>query len=223
MSLSITSAQIKAIAGSGARADLVGAIVSGWPAAVAKAKLTTRNRAAHFLAQIMTETGGLRILEESGAYKAARIMVIFGEGRHSAGITEPEARRIAALPVAQRGPVLFNRVYGRGNPKKMREFQNTGPNDGWLYRGGGMMQNTGKSNYAKLAKKTGLPLVEHPDLLRDPETAMQCGVLWWEKRVPDSAIDSIERATRAVQGGKLGLEDRRKLTEDAGKALAPFL
>ena len=64
-------------------------------------------------------------------------------------MTQAEAKRIAALPVAQRGPVLFNRVYGVGNPTKMREFNNTGANDGWLYRGGGMMQATGKSNYVE--------------------------------------------------------------------------
>jgi predicted chitinase len=59
--------------------------VRGWPNAVAKAKLTTKLRAAHFLAQIMTETGGLQILEESGAYRAAR-----GSWRSSAsGITAP--------------------------------------------------------------------------------------------------------------------------------------
>lgn len=72
--MAVTAAQIKAIAGSGARSDLVAAVVRGWPAAVAKAKLTTKLRAAHFLAQIMTETGGLRILEESGAYSANRIL-----------------------------------------------------------------------------------------------------------------------------------------------------
>ena len=74
------------------------------------------------------------------------------------------------------GRVLFNRVYGIGNPTKMREFDNTGPNDGWLYRGGGMMQCTGKSNYAKMAKKTGLPLVEHPELLHQPDSAFKVGI-----------------------------------------------
>jgi hypothetical protein len=53
---------------------------------------------------------------------AARISEIFGVGRHSAKVTAAEAKRIAALPVAQRGPVLFNRVYGVGNPTKMRVF-----------------------------------------------------------------------------------------------------
>lgn len=124
MPQAITATQLKAIAGAGARADLESAIVRSWPNAVAKARLTSKLRAAHFLAQIMTETGGLQILEESGAYRAPRIMEIFGVGRHGAAVTEAEARRIAALSLAQRGPVLFNRVYGVGNPTKMREFQN---------------------------------------------------------------------------------------------------
>jgi hypothetical protein len=52
---------------------------------------------------------------------------IFGVGHHSAAGHRRPRRAIAALPVAQRGPVLFNRVYGVGNPAKMREFNNTGP------------------------------------------------------------------------------------------------
>ena len=86
----ITAAQLKAIAGAGARSDLVAAIVRGWPNAAAKAQLTTRLRAAHFLAQIMTETGGLAILEESGAYRAARIMEIFAGHPHA---DQPERSR----------------------------------------------------------------------------------------------------------------------------------
>lgn len=65
MTQAITAAQVKAIAGGG-RSDLISAAIRGWPATVAKAGLTTKLRATHFLAQIMTETGGLQILKESG-------------------------------------------------------------------------------------------------------------------------------------------------------------
>lgn len=222
----LSAAQLKAVAGSGARADLVAAIVRGWPAAVAKAKLTTRLRAAHFLAQIMTETGGLQILEESGAYRAPRILEIFGEGHHSAAVTEAEARRIAALPIAQRGPVLFNRVYGVGNPRKMREFNNTGPNDGWLYRGGGMMQATGKSNYAIMAKKTGLPLVEHPELLHQPDSAFVAAYLEWAQDGRCNAAadrDDVEAVRKIINGGRNGLAECRKYLARAKRVLADYV
>jgi predicted chitinase len=225
MTGSVTAAQLKAIAGPAARSDLVSAIVRGWPAAVAKAKLTTRLRAAHFLAQIMTETGGLRILEESGAYKAPRIMAIFGVGKHSAKITDAEAKRIAALPVAQRGPVLFNRVYGVGNPTKMREFSNTGPNDGWLYRGGGMMQATGKSNYAAMEKKNGLPLVAHPEMLHQPDSAFMAAYLEWAQDGRCNAAadrDDVVAVRKIINGGSNGLAECRAFLAKAKKALADY-
>ena len=225
MSQAMTAAQLKVIAGAGARADLVAAIVRGWPTAVVKARLTTRLRAAHFLAQIMTETGGLQILEESGAYRAARILEIFGVGHHSAAVTEAEARRIAAMPVAQRGPVLFNRVYGVGNPRKMREFNNTGPNDGWLYRGGGMMQATGKSNYAAMSKKTGLPLVEHPELLHQPDSAFVAAYLEWAQDGRCSAAadrDDVVAVRKIINGGGNGLAECRVYLTRAKKALVDY-
>lgn len=224
MSQSVTAAQIKAIAGGG-RPDLIAAIVRGWPAAVAKAGLSTKLRAAHFLAEIMTETGGLTILEESGAYKAPRIMAIFGVGHHSAAITATEAKQIAALPLAQRGPVLFNRVYGRGNPKKMREFNNTGPNDGWLYRGGGMMQATGKSNYAAMEKKTGLPLVAHPEMLHQPDSAFLAAYLEWAQDGRCNAAadaDKVVTVRKIINGGDNGLAECRKYLAKAKTVLAEY-
>jgi predicted chitinase len=218
----ITASQVRAIAktlGAAPRADLVDAIVRGWPEAVSQAKVTTRKRAAAFIGQIMTETGGLQILSESGAYREATIMKIFGVGKHSAKVTAAEAKRIAALPVAKRGPVLFNRVYGVGNPTKAKEFKNTGPNDGWLYRGGGMMQCTGKSNYAAMAKRTGLPLVEHPELLHQPDTAFKAAYLEWGQdaranRTADAINgsgqalrDSLAANRRVINGGTNGLKE----------------
>jgi predicted chitinase len=128
-------------------------------------------------------------------------------------VTPAEARAIAALPVAQRGPVLFNRVYGVGNPKKMREFNNTGPNDGWLYRGGGMMQATGKSNYAAMEKKTGLPLVAHPELLHQPDSAFTAAYLEWAQDGRCNAAadrDDVVAVRRIINGGSNGLAECRK-------------
>jgi predicted chitinase len=224
----VTATQVRSIArtlGAAPRADLVAAIVRGWPQAKAKADLTTRDRAAFFLANIMTETGGLKILSESGAYSAARIEQIFGVGRHSAKVTDAEARQIAALPVARRGPVLFDRVYGIGNPTKAREFGHTRPGQGWLYRGGGMLQTTGLRGYARRAKETGLPLVEHPELLHQPDAAFQAAYLTWgqDKRANRFAdAGDIKACRKVINGGINGLAECRKYTAKALAVLADY-
>ncbi len=231
---SITTSQIKAIAGPGAKADLIAAIVRGWPAAVARAKITTKDRACHFLAEIMTETGGLKILSESGAYSEKQILKIFGArqysrplgGRgHSAGITPAEAAKIAALPVAQRGPVLFDRVYGPGNPTKAKEFNNRNPGDGWKYRGGGMMQTTGKNNYAVKEKETGLPLVAHPELLHQPDSAFKAAYLEWcqDGRCNAAADRDDVVAVRAIiNGGDNGLAQCKAFLAKAKTVLVNY-
>jgi predicted chitinase len=64
MTQPLTAAQVKAISGRSARSDLVNAIVRGWPEALRVGKITTPKRVAHFLSEIMTETGGLQISTE---------------------------------------------------------------------------------------------------------------------------------------------------------------
>ena len=105
---------------------------------IEKAGITTPLRLSHFLAQILHESMGLTVTQENMNYRAARIMTIFGVGRHSAKITKEEANYLAGKPYA-----LAERVYGLGNPKKAKELGNTKIGDGFKYRGGGILQTTG--------------------------------------------------------------------------------
>ncbi len=205
--MTITAEQVRRIAGSGARPELVDAIVKGWPDAEMKGGVSTRARAAGFLANICTETGGLRILSESGAYHAEQIKRIFGVGHHSAAVTDDEAEKIAALPVSQRGPVLFERVYGLGNPKKAKDLGNTHPGDGWKYRGGGMMQKTGGASYMAFQQKTGIAAYDHPELLRDPDTAFEAAWMEWGAGRCNADMDheDLRAARREINGGYNGM------------------
>ena len=157
-----------------------------------------------FTGQVLYETAMLEHLEEDLNYSAKRIIAVWPARFPTIG---------DAMPYAYNPEGLANRTYGG-------RLGNTEPGDGWRYRGSGIPMITGKRNYELLQQLTGLPLLDHPELLRTPEGAMRCGLLWWEAKVPDSAIDSIERVTRAVQGGQLGLLDRKRLTDKAGQALA---
>jgi putative chitinase len=60
-----------------------------------------------------------------------------------------------------------------------------GTDDGWIYRGQGFSQTTGRGihdppkpleGFAALAKVTGLDLIGHPELLCDPAHALDCAV-----------------------------------------------
>lgn len=76
----------------------------------------------------------------------------------------------AAQPFANNPQKLANNVYGG-------RLGNTGANDGWLYRGRGFPQITGKVNYKKFADLLNIDLVKNPDLAMQPKTAAKILIL----------------------------------------------
>jgi putative chitinase len=95
-------------------------------------------RMAAFLAQIGHESGQLRNLVESLNYSAERLMAVWS-ARFDAALAAQYARqpeRIAA--------VVYN-----------GHMRNTAPGDGWRYRGGGLIQVTGKTNYQNAGGRAG--------------------------------------------------------------------
>lgn len=174
-----------------------------------KYAVTTSLRVAHFLAQVMHETGGLAILEENLNYRADRILTIFGVGKHSAAVTPTQAAQIAGMVVGKQA-ALAERVYGVGNPRKSRELGNTSPGDGFKYRGRGIMQTTGRTNYRRLGQRAGIDFEGNPDLVIDPQYALIPALLEWDEGNLNEAADrnDINYITRRINGGYNGLADR---------------
>lgn len=168
--------------------------------------ITTPLRLAHFLAQCLHETGGLTIEWESGNYSASRLLEIFGVGHHSAAVTASEAQRLA-----HDGPAIFERVYGLGNPRKARELGNTHPGDGYRYRGGGIMQTTGRANYKRMGEKCGIDFEANPELVLSADHALKPALAeWTEGHLNDAADrDDIRAITKRINGGFNGLVDRQ--------------
>lgn len=171
-----------------------------------KYDVTTPRRMAHFLAQVFHESGGLSIEWESGAYSAQRLWEIFGNGRHSAHLTEQECQDLA-----KNGPAIFERVYGLGNPKKAAELGNSQPGDGWRYRGGGLLQTTGRGNYRRMGQKSGVDFEGHPELVLSSLYALKPALTEWGEGNLNAAADrdDIVAITRKINGGLNGLEDRK--------------
>jgi putative chitinase len=163
-----------------------------------------------FLGQVLHESGMLTCMEENLNYSAARIRQL--------GMASPAGSRWRSLVIQADelggNPVKFaNAVYGG-------RLGNTEPNDGWMFRGSGPIQCTGRSNFAELERITGIPLTRNPDLLRQPgPEALRVCIAWWEGHVPDGIMGSVQQVTKAVNGGSNGLDDRINLTIKAKAAL----
>lgn len=165
--------------------------------------IVTPLRRVNFLSQVMTETGGCTVLQESGSYSAKRIMEIFGVGKHTAAITSAEAARLA-----QNGPALFERVYGLGNPRKAKELGNTQAGDGWNFRGIGPLQSTGRGNARTWGQRCGVNFEANVLLMVDPRYIMLPPLFYWDRSNLNDAADRDDmRAIRkAINGGYNGIE-----------------
>jgi len=156
---------------------------------------------ANFMAQATHESMDLRRLEESFRYTKSSHQI---SGNVSSALREGrealEAARLEALG---------------GKPQRLAELMyggrmgNDEPGDGFKYRGRGYIQLTGKSGYREAGKALGLDLVNNPELAADPENASKIAVWYWNKRVHHVAPESVTRATRIINGGINGLEDRK--------------
>ena len=167
-------------------------------------------RLAHFLTQVLHETGGLTVLQESMRYRAARIVEIFGAHRSSARITPDEAARLAGDERA-----LAMRAYGGGSLLG-KKLGNTRPEDGWDFRGAGLLQITGRSCWARVGKRLGVDLVGDPSLALDPRYILEIAAIYWTsesatgRNLNDVAdTGDIVAVSRGVNGGTNGLADRR--------------
>lgn len=150
---------------------------------------------ANFMGQNAHESVGFTTLSENLNYSAQGLRKTFGKYYK----TDAEAQADANNPQA-----IANRVYGG-------RMGNTEPGDGYKFRGRGFTQLTGKDNYAAAGKALGLDLVNSPDLAADPKNAAKISAWYWKNRVSSKgAGEDVTAATKLVNGGTIGLEDRKK-------------
>ncbi|HXA47986.1 MAG TPA: lytic enzyme [Burkholderiaceae bacterium] len=162
-----------------------------------------RLRAAHFTAQIMFESGALRVEQEDLDYSAARLTAVWPSRFRPRGALNP-------ADYAHNPQSLADCVYGgRGG--------NTEAGDGYKFRGRGLIQLTFKANYLAATNALrkldpGAPdLCVTPDLVCDPAWALAvAGSVWQAKGCNQYADhDNIDKVTRAINGGENGLAERR--------------
>jgi len=164
-----------------------------------KYSINTPERQSCFLAQVMHESGGFKFLSENLNYSAAALMRTWGSrfpDNDTAEKFEHNPEKIA------------NKVYS-GRMGNIEE------GDGWKYRGRGLIQLTGRENYANFGHNVGVDFLSNPDLLTTPEYATLSAGWYWNKRNLNELADKmdVEGITKKINGGVNGLEDRKARTQ----------
>jgi putative chitinase len=82
--------------------------------------------------------------------------------------------------------------------------------DGYFFRGRGLIQVTGRANYAACGKALGLPLLAHPELLEEPENAARSAGWFWATHGLNELADQqlFSAITKRINGGQNGAADR---------------
>ncbi|MEW5729718.1 MAG: glycoside hydrolase family 19 protein [Pseudomonadota bacterium] len=168
--------------------------------------IETPLRLAAFLAQIAHESGQLRTLAENLNYSAEALLRVFP--RH---FDPAQAAAYARQPERIGSKVYANRM-GNGDEAS---------GDGWRYRGRGLIQVTGKANYAACGTALGLNLIAQPELLEQPVAAAHSAAWFWHRNGLNRPADArdIETITRRINGGLTGLDDRKACYARACAAL----
>jgi len=166
--------------------------------------IDTVREIAALLAQAGHESSGFTRMSEDLFYKSPeRIKAIFGQGK--AGRARfPTVE--SCIPYVRNPEKLANYVYanrmGNGPPES---------GDGWLHRGYGPFQLTGTNNQRAFGQAIGIELAAVPAYLRTPGGGAM-SMCWFFKvnGLEDlAATPGVEDETEAVNGGQIGLEDRR--------------
>ena len=159
----------------------------------AKYDINTPKRQACFIGQCMHESGGFKILQENLNYSAAALMRTWPSrfpDMDTAEKYEHNPQKIASKVYAGR-------------------MGNTTPEEAGKYIGRGLIQLTGKENYANCGLGLGVDLLGNPDWLCTHKYAALSAGWYWHKKNLNALVDDIETMTKRINGGAIGLDDRR--------------
>lgn len=150
------------------------ALLKKYPTLLSKYGINTVKRKAAFLGQLSTENEDLKPVRESGYYS-----------------TIANARNTFKTPFKGKSDA-FVQGYLKNSAKMLNYVYanrmgngNEASGDGYKYRGGGNLQNTGKNQYEWLQNKTGIKFLENPDLILEEANSLIAALTFWE----DSSIN----------------------------------
>lgn len=172
---------------------------------------------AQYMGQIVHESTMMSALSENLNYTPAGLTATFGIHRISQAQADTLGRT-PAHPADQKAIAM--QVYG--GQWGLAELGNLiGSEDGWNYRGSGLIQTTGRYNFLKAEKATDIPFTTNSELLRTPGTpCLEASLAWWRANITMEMLTDDLVLRQKVNGAKaLGLDHTRALTTLARETL----
>ena len=159
-----------------------------------KYDVNTPKRQAAFIGQCAVESANFTRLQENLNYSAQRLTQVWPSRFPNINMAESYAH----------------------NPEKLADFVYAGrmgnlqDGDGWKFHGRGLIQLTGRENYANCGSGVGVDLIDNPDLLLTPKYAALSAGWFWNRKQLNLLADSgdIETMTKRINGGLTGLNER---------------
>ena len=161
--------------------------------------INTVNRVAGFIAQCAHESNNFRITQENLNYSAKGLNAVFPKYFVRAGRNAQEYHR---QPEKIANVVYANRM----------DNGDTASGDGWRFRGRGIIQLTGRYNYTKFGESLSLSAEQAIKYLKTKKGALESACWFWDTNGLNKWADKqdIVGMTKRINGGTIGLEDRKK-------------
>ena len=160
-------------------------------------EITTVERVAAFLAQCGHESADFTTLKENLNYSAEGLSKVFPKRFPTVA---------AAQPYNRNPEKIANKIYA--------DRMGNGPEasgEGYKFRGRGAIQLTGKENYSKFAASVGKTLDEAVSYCETLDGAIESACWFWNTNKLNDIADKndIVTLTKRINGGTIGLEDRK--------------
>lgn len=175
--------------------------------------IDTVERVSGFIAQCAHESNNFKSLEENLNYSEDALNRVFpryfGPGKENAAEYARNPQKIA------------NYVYQDKNRSAAGALGNVKEGDGWLFRGRGLKQLTGRNNYEAFGKTVNMSAEDAALYVASKKGAIESACWFWDKAKLNPIADSkdIVAMTKKINGGTIGLDDRKQRYEKAMKVL----
>jgi putative chitinase len=171
--------------------------------ALPKYGITTDKRIAAFVSQCAHESMDFNALKENLNYREETLLKVFpryfGPGKRN------------PAEYARNPEKLANYVYMDEN--RTSKLGNTQPGDGAKFIGRGLKALTGRENYTRFAKDYDMTAEEAAEWLETKEGALASALWFWNTKnlneVADAEPGDVVRITKIINGGNIGLADRK--------------